>query len=99
MNDDSMVGIRELRQNLSKYLRRVMEGETLRVTDRGRAVAVFAPLPEQESVVARLERAGHLVRARIDLATLGPPADRQQAMSISEALADQRAEDEGLANG
>ena len=39
------VGVRELRQNLSVYLERVQAGETLRVTDRGRPVALLTPLP------------------------------------------------------
>jgi prevent-host-death family protein len=30
------VGVRELRQNLSVYLRRVARGESLEVTERGR---------------------------------------------------------------
>jgi prevent-host-death family protein len=30
------VGVRELRQNLSKWLRRVANGESFEVTDRGR---------------------------------------------------------------
>jgi prevent-host-death family protein len=92
MKDGTMVGIRELRQNLSVYLRRVAEGETLHVTDRGRPVAVLAPLPEQESVVGRLERDGRLDRARIDLVDLGPPVDLPHAVPISEALAEQREE-------
>lgn len=37
------VDVRELWQNLSKYLRRVKAGESLRVTERGRAVAILAP--------------------------------------------------------
>jgi prevent-host-death family protein len=37
------VGVRELRQNLSKYLTRVKGGETLTVTERGREVAVLMP--------------------------------------------------------
>ena len=40
------VGVRELRQNLSVYLRRVAAGETLEVTERKRAVAILVPLPE-----------------------------------------------------
>ena len=92
MSLEETVGIRELRQNLSKYLRRVMAGETLRVTDRGRAVALFAPLPEEESVLGRFERQGKLLRARIDLATIGIPEDRPHSVSISEALAEQRAD-------
>ena len=42
------VGVRELRQNLSVYLRRVKEGETLAVTERGQVVAQLTPAPEPE---------------------------------------------------
>lgn len=38
------VSVRELRQNLSVYLRRVQHGETLAVTSRGERVAVLAPI-------------------------------------------------------
>jgi prevent-host-death family protein len=37
------VGVRELRQNLSKYLDRVKDGEALVVTERGRQVARLIP--------------------------------------------------------
>ncbi len=37
------VGVRELRQNLSKYLARVRAGEDLVVTERGRVVARLIP--------------------------------------------------------
>lgn len=37
------VGVRELRQNLSRYLERVKQGETLRVTERGHEVARLVP--------------------------------------------------------
>jgi prevent-host-death family protein len=37
------VGVRELRQNLSKYLVRVKRGETLTVTERGTEVARLVP--------------------------------------------------------
>jgi prevent-host-death family protein len=37
------VGVRELRQNLSKYLTRVKQGETLTVTERGHEVARLVP--------------------------------------------------------
>ncbi len=39
------VGVRELRQRASAWLRRVEAGETVRVTDRGRPVALLTPLP------------------------------------------------------
>ena len=38
------IGVRELRQNASKYLRLVEAGETIEVTDRGRPVAKLTPL-------------------------------------------------------
>jgi prevent-host-death family protein len=37
------VGVRELRQNLSRYLKRVKDGETLTVTERGHEVARLIP--------------------------------------------------------
>ena len=37
------VGVRELRQHLSRYLARVKEGESLVVTERGEDVALFVP--------------------------------------------------------
>ncbi len=37
------VGVRELRQNLSRYLERVKHGETLTVTERGHEVARLVP--------------------------------------------------------
>jgi len=39
------VGVGELRQNLSRYLRRVERGERLVVTDRNRPVAELGPPP------------------------------------------------------
>jgi len=51
---DEEVSVRELRQNLSVYLRRVQEGETLAVTNRGEHVAVLAP-------VAGASRLGRLI--------------------------------------
>jgi prevent-host-death family protein len=37
------IGVRELRQNASKFLRRVAAGESFTVTDRGRPVAQLVP--------------------------------------------------------
>lgn len=59
----SRVGVRELRQNLSVYLERVIAGETLEVSARGRAVAVLAPLPQPASTVERLVASGRATRA------------------------------------
>jgi len=48
------VGIAELRQNLSKYLRRVQDGERLVVTDRNRPVAELGPPPATGEALDRL---------------------------------------------
>jgi prevent-host-death family protein len=46
-----MIGIRELKARLSEYLERAAAGETIVVTDRGRAKAELRPL----SADARIE--------------------------------------------
>jgi len=92
MGDLERVGIRELRQNLTRYLRRVAEGRTLRVTDRGRPVALLGPLPEESDALGRAVAAGRLFPARLDLHELGAPEERPMIRSISEALTEQREE-------
>ncbi len=67
------VGVRELRQNLSVHLRRVIAGETLEVTDRGHPVAVLAPLPKPTTVLERLIADGRATRPIGDLLDLPPP--------------------------
>lgn len=57
------VGVRELRQNLSVYLERVVAGESLEVTDRGRAVAMLVPLRPGASVAERLIASGRATPA------------------------------------
>jgi prevent-host-death family protein len=48
------VRVRELRQNLSRYLVKVKEGESFVVTERGREVARLTPSGPADSPVARL---------------------------------------------
>jgi prevent-host-death family protein len=48
------VGVRELRQNLSKYLAQVKDGESFAVTERGREVARLTPSGPADSPIARL---------------------------------------------
>ncbi len=40
------IGLRELRQNASRYIARVAQGETVEVTQRGRLVARIVPAVE-----------------------------------------------------
>ena len=71
--EKAQVGVRELRQNLSVYLERIALGETLEVTDRGRPVAILAPLPKQVSVLERLRAEGRVTPAKGDLLALKRP--------------------------
>ncbi len=56
------VGVAELRQNLSRYLRRVEEGERLLVTDRNRPVAELGPPPSTGNGLDGLIAAGRVAR-------------------------------------
>ena len=60
-----MVGARELKARLGTYLRRVREGRTLLVTDRGLPVAELRPVTaatSRDAVLAKLAAAGALTR-------------------------------------
>ncbi len=56
------VGVAELRQNLSRYLRRVSRGERLVVTDRNRPVAELGPVPSSGPDLDRLVAEGRVSR-------------------------------------
>jgi prevent-host-death family protein len=81
------VGVRELRQNLSVYLRRVKAGKSVEVKERGRRVAVLAPVSAKASVLDRLVAAGRATAATGDLLALGPPLGRRPSRRASRALA------------
>ena len=67
MSHMERIGIRELRQHASRWVRRAAAGETFEVTDRGRAVARLEPLPRHEGGVAQLEAEGRITTAEGDL--------------------------------
>jgi prevent-host-death family protein len=87
------VGVRELRQNLSRYLRRVARGERLEVTERGRPVALLGPVGESESPQRRLVASGRARPPQGDLLDLAPPKGRVSTKG-TEALQELR-EDRG----
>jgi len=88
------VGVRELRQNLSVYLRKVKAGESLVVTERGREVARLTPSGPADSPIARLVAERGATMPRGDLmerlaARSRPPAGPPYSEEI---LAEQREE-------
>lgn len=85
-------GIRELRQRASDLVRRVEQGETIEITDRGRPVALLSPLPEG-GALERLRTTGNLEPAQLDLNELPPPllvpSDVEKPSSVLARLREQ----------
>ena len=79
------VGVRELRQNLSVYLERVIAGERLAVTERGRPVAMLVPLSPTATLVERLVAEGRATPARKRIDDL-PPLKGRTRPDLDERL-------------
>jgi prevent-host-death family protein len=87
------IGIRQLRQQASRFLREVERGDTIEVTDRGRPVALLVPVPDVDRIEGLLA-SGRLVPAAGDLLELGKPLEPVRGAALpSEALADARADE------
>ena len=93
------VGIRELKNRLSEYLREVRAGESVLVTDRGEVIAELSP-PGQMRAADPSVPAGLLQLARRGLITLGSrpeaalykalPRRRRGRRSAAELLDEER---------
>ena len=89
------IGIRELRQNASSYLRLVEERrEPIEITDRGRPVALLTPLPTS-SRIEQLAASGRLRRATRSWKDLPPPlplalGEKPPSKVLEELRADER---------
>ena len=82
------VGVRELRQNLSVYLRRVKDGESLEVTEHGHPVAVLSPLREPQSVYDRLVAQGRIRPATVSFDDMPPPLGPRSTAGTDALMAD-----------
>ena len=92
--ESNLVGARELKTRLGTYLRRVRQGQTLVVTDRGQPVAELRPLVTDsglEAVLATLSAGGLVTRARVrPLSPFRPIESRGR--SAESAVLEDRAE-------
>jgi prevent-host-death family protein len=86
------VGVRELRQNLSTYLRRAARGERFIVTDRAEEVAVLGPPPKTDDPWERLIAEGKLIPATKSLLDLPPPVPLDDPYAGTKALQEVRGE-------
>ena len=66
------IGVRELRQRASEFLRHVEAGRTVEITARGRPVALLVSV-RGTGHVERLVRRGRVMPPTGDLLDLGPP--------------------------
>jgi prevent-host-death family protein len=88
------VGVRELKAGISAYLRRVAQGEHIRVTLRGRPVADLLP-PASRTDDERwreLVAAGRLTPARGPWPRQAPAAQRIRGTASRHVLAEREAD-------
>ena len=81
------VGVRELRNHLSRYLERVRAGDELVVTDRGRAIARVVPVGS-ERVLDRLIADGLVTPARRQKTRAPSPIKTKS--NVSDLIGEQR---------
>jgi prevent-host-death family protein len=76
-----IVAIRQVRQNASAYLRRVEAGETIQIASRGRAVALWVPIPSAGGI-ERLRKQMRLTEPEGDLLDLGEPLKPSPGLAL-----------------
>lgn len=86
------IGVRELRQRASEWLRRVEAGETIEVHNRGRPVALLVPVPKG-SMRDRLIAEGRVRPAKGNLLDLKPLPPVKEGPTLSEILELMRADE------
>lgn len=79
------VGIRQLREDLSRIVRRVQRGEVVEVTDRGQPIARLVPSGQLGGALADLVAAGKVRPARVR-GPLPDPLDLPSQMTGEEAI-------------
>ena len=79
------IGVRELRQRASEYLRRVEAGETLEITDRGRPVALLTPVPAA-SPLEQLRALGEVSEPQGDLDDLPEPVEPEAGVPLPSVI-------------
>ena len=86
------VGIRELKANLSRYLKRVQSGTRLVVTERGQAIATIQPVDTRSDVdwAHALVAAGRAQWSGGKPQGATPPVPIRTGNSVSDAVIEDR---------
>ncbi|MGQ0481360.1 MAG: type II toxin-antitoxin system Phd/YefM family antitoxin [Pseudonocardia sp.] len=89
------IGVRELRQNASRYLELVKQGQTVEVTERGELVALLVPPQRGQTTRDRLIAAGRLIPATnpSGRARFGPPTPTEPGQPSTRELLDEMREE------
>jgi len=95
MSEPESIGIRELRQNASRYVAMAKAGQRVPVTERGKLVAYLVPAEEPGSAFERMVAAGQVRLARTrGITDLHPlPAYGPGEQTLSEVLQEMRDEE------
>ncbi len=83
------IGVRELRQNASRYLELVKQGQTMEVTERGQLVAYLTPPAPAESDLDRLIAQGRVTPAEQPRGQLREPAPARHGRPDSADVLDE----------
>jgi prevent-host-death family protein len=91
---EKSVGVRELRDGLTRYLGRVRRGDRLVITDRGQPVALLLPYRRGKSTsraerLAALFASGQIIPAQRRFMKR-PPLIRTRGRSMAELVAEDR---------
>ena len=89
------IGIRQLKAELSKQLRRVEAGETLQVTDRGRVIATIQPAQQPDeppalAIIRRMVAEGKVTWSGRKPAGSSRPARLRGTATVSDAVIEDR---------
>lgn len=85
--DEVTIGVRELKNHLSEYLRRVRRGQTIVITDHGVAVGRMTPIAQPlEERLSALQTAGLLEWSGQSLPPIEPPAVNRSEKTISDLI-------------
>jgi prevent-host-death family protein len=88
---ETRVGIRDLKAHLSEFMRQVRLGETIVITDHGKAVARILPLEEDlQNQIEYLRAAGLIAWNGKKLNPISSPVVNQGDILVSDLVVEMR---------
>jgi prevent-host-death family protein len=89
------VGLREINQHLSRYVKAVKAGEEVMITERGKPVAIIkpvAPTTDLEAKIRRLEAEGLLIPPRLEGSPQSHPVVPLSGQGLAQTISEMRDE-------